>query len=215
MSTGSELQIKGIRLFESGKYAEAAETFASAVAAYQAEGNTQLAAEMRVNLGLAQRELGDFKTAVAEMQTGLAHFRAAGDRLHEAQTLGNMALAYSKAEDHEQAQTLYRDAARIFREIGQDDYYGETILALGDMQFRAGKLLEALATFEVGLDYVRNKNQRQKLMKQLLLLKNRISGEQRIAGTPKASEPVSDSRRRRRRGLFQRQSSRDDSADGD
>jgi tetratricopeptide (TPR) repeat protein len=117
-----------------------------------------------------------------------------------------MALAYSKAEDQEQAQTMYRAAARIFREIEEDEYYGETILALSDMQFRSGNLVEALATFEVGLEHIRNKNHRQKMLKQLLVLKNRLSGERRLEQASDNDEAVSDSRRRRRRGrgLFNR-----------
>lgn len=215
MSTGSELQIKATRLFEKGKYEEAATIFVEASAAYEKEGTGDLAAEMRVNLGLAQRELGDFEAAINEMQAGLAYFRETEDRLREAQTLGNMALAYSKAEDEEQAQTMYRDAARIFREIGEDEYYGETILALADMQFRSGNLMEALATFEVGLEHIRNKNHRQKMMKQLLVLKNRLSGERRQEQVSDGDEAVSDSRRRRRRrgrGLFGRNKESEDGA---
>lgn len=205
MSTGSELQIKATRLFEKGKYEDAAEVFNEALAAYEQEGTGDLAAEMRVNLGLAKRELGDFEAAISEMQAGLAYFKETEDRLREAQTLGNMALAYSKAEDEEQAQTMYREAAQIFREIDEDEYYGETVLALADMQFRSGHLMEALATFEVGLEHIRNKNHRQKMMKQLLVLKNRLSGERRQEQVKEGDEVVSDSRRRRRRrGLFGR-----------
>ena len=205
MSTGSELQIKATRLFEKGKYEDAAEVFAEALEAYQEEGTGELAAEMRVNLGLAKRELGDLEAAITEMQTGLAYFKETEDRLREAQTLGNMALAYAKAKDEEQAQTMYREAGRIFREIDEDEYYGETILALADMQFRSGNLLEALVTFEIGLEHVRNKNHRQKMMKQLLVLKNRLSGERRQEQVSDGDEAVSDSRRRRRRrGIFGR-----------
>lgn len=200
MSTGSELQTKGIRLFEGGKYDEAAAIFTEAIAAYQSENSPELSAEMQVNLGLTKREQGDFEGAVEMMQTGLAYFRENGIRLREAQALGNMALVYAKAGDHEQAQTMYREAAAIFRELGEDQFYGETILALGDMLFRAGKLQEALAIFEVGLERMKNKNQRQKVMKQLLVLKNRIMGEERRQQVNEAeNQGETDSHRRRRR----------------
>jgi tetratricopeptide (TPR) repeat protein len=214
MATGSELQIKATRLFEREKYDEAAEAFMEALAAYEAEENPHLAAEMRVNFGLAKRELGDFETAITEMQTGLEYFRQENDQLREAQTLGNMALAYSKADDHEQAETMYRMAANLFQEIGENEYYGETILALGDMQFRAGNLMAALTTFEMGLEHVRDTNHRQKIMKQLLLLKNRMLGERRAeTETDEESQeaaPMSDRRRRRRRGLRRRQDNDED-----
>ncbi len=207
MSKGQEFQTKATRLFESEKYEEAAETFTEAMNAYQEAGDEQLAIEMRVNLGLAKREMGDYEAAVTEMQAGLAYFRENGVRLREAQTLGNMALAYAKLDDQEQAQTMYREAASIFREIGEDEYYGETILALGDMLFRSGNLMEALGIFEVGLEHIRNKNHRQKLMKQLLVLKNRMAGERRQEQASDSEGTASESRRRRRRrGLFRKSS---------
>lgn len=203
MSTGPELQNKGIRLFEKGKFAESAELFVEAIETYGQEGDEKKVAEMRVNLGLAKREQGDYEAAIGEMQTGLAYFQEHQERLLEAQALGNMALTYLRAEDPEQAETMYREAARIFRELKENQFYGETIFALGDMLFRSGKLLEALAVFEIGLENVRDKSQRQKIMKNLLVLKNRIMGEERTTTQSSNDEPTSDLRRRR---LFSRKS---------
>jgi tetratricopeptide (TPR) repeat protein len=209
MSTGSELQLKGTRLFEKGSYEEAAAIFVQAIEAYRAESNLQLVAEMEVNVGLCKRETGQYEEAIKHMQTGLAYFEERGPRARKAQTLGNMALAYAKLEDTEQAQTLYREAASIFREIGEDEYYGETILALADMYFRAGDLMLAASTYEIGLDYIRNKNHRQKMLKQLMIVKNRMAGEKKQEEARDSSEVASDSRRRRRRGILGRKQETD------
>ncbi len=197
MSTGSELQSKGTRLFEKGKYQEAAGVFTEAIEAYRTEGNGQMAAEMQVNVGMCKRELEQYEDALKEMQTSLAYFEEHGPQIRKAQTMGNMALAYAKLGDTEQAQTMYREAGAIFRELGEDEQYGETILALADMYFRAGDLMLAVSTFEVGLEYVKNLNHRQKMIKQLGMLKARLTGEKK-AQESVSSEATTDSRRRRR-----------------
>lgn len=197
MSTGSELQSKGTRLFEKGKYQEAVGIFNEAAEAYRTEGNGQMAAEMQVNVGMCKRELEQYEDSLKEMQASLAYFDEHGPQIRKAQTMGNMALAYAKLGDTEQAQTMYREAGAFFREIGEDEQYGETILALADMYFRAGDLMLAVATFEVGLEYVKNLNHRQKMIKQLGMLKARLTGEKK-AQESVASEATTDSRRRRR-----------------
>lgn len=203
MSNGAELQAKAIRLFEEKKFAEAGPLFADAMRAYQEAGDEVLAAEMQVNLGLTKRELEAYEEAIELMQSGLALFRAKQNRLREAQTLGNMALAYAKLQDQEQAQAFYREAAAIFKDIGEDDSYGETILALGDLYFRGGEYMRAVALFEMGLEHIKNKNHRQKMLKQLLLMKNRMLGERKEKQkVTDGEETPSDSRRRRRRRLF-------------
>lgn len=197
MSTGSELQSKGTRLFEKGSFQEAVEVFAEAIAAYRSEDNAQMAAEMQVNVGMCKREMELYDDAVKEMQVSLAYFDEHGPQIRKAQTMGNMALAYAKLGDTEQAQTMYREAGSIFRELGEDEQYGETVLALADMYFRAGDMMLAAATYEVGLDYIKNLNHRQKMMRQLGMLKARLTGEKK-SQEGSAVEATTDSRRRRR-----------------
>jgi tetratricopeptide (TPR) repeat protein len=132
------------------------------------------------------------------MEEGLTVFREQEDKHREAQALGNLALAYSKQGNDEQATTLYREAAALFREAGDDDNYGETVLALADLQFKSGDLMQAVATFEAGLDHIRNPSQRQKMAKQLLVVKNRLLGQKKAeASSDDGEEPTSDRRRRR------------------
>lgn len=202
MSKASELQSRGVRLFERGKYDEALEHFEQAVAAFTEEGDAAMAAEMRVNIGLTYREQGKQEEAVEVMQESLAYFKESGDQMREAKTLGNMALIYAKIDEYDQAETMYREAAILFKELGEDQLYGETILALGDMQFRQGDFMGAVATFEMGLERIKNPNQRQKMLKQMLIMKNRVLGQQKAAEIEASGEedtPKSDRRRRRKK----------------
>jgi tetratricopeptide (TPR) repeat protein len=206
MSTGNELKIKGMRLFQEKHYDQAIETFREAVTAFEGEENADQVAEMQVNLGLSLRNAKQYEDAIEEMQKGLRYFQEHGDQHREAQALANAATAYAELDEKEQAETMYRTAAQIFRELGDDDSYGETILALADMQFHSGDYVLAVSTFEEGLKHIRNKNHRQKMMKQLLIAKNRMMGGNVDMAT-KDDTPSTDSRRRRRRrglGIFRR-----------
>lgn len=203
MSEAAQLQSRGIQLFERKKYEDALTIFNQAFEAFQAEGDEAMAAEMRVNIGLTLREMGQSEEAVETMRESLAHFKETGDQLREAKTLGNMALVYAKIDEHDQAETMYREAAIIFKELGEDQMYGDTIMALGDMQFRSGNIVGAVGTFEQAIGHIRNPNQRQKIMKSLLVVKNRMLGQQAIEDSDEDGSgddtPVSDRRRRRRR----------------
>lgn len=174
--SGKKLQAQGIHQFQADEFEAAVQTFRQAITAYEAENDPLGAAEQHVNLGLCYRALDQFEPALEAMQTGLAAFREHQDRFREAQALGNLALVYAKQDNSEQATTYYREAAAIFRELGEDEFYGQTILALADLQFRSGQLIQAAETFELGLQYIQNPNQRQKMMKQLMVVKNRMVG---------------------------------------
>ncbi|MBZ0306545.1 MAG: hypothetical protein K8I82_10805, partial [Anaerolineae bacterium] len=63
-------------------------------------------------------------------------------------------------------------------------------------------LMQAIGAYEAGLEAIRNPNQRQKMAKQLLVVKSRLMGEKRAEKTGDEGKTVSDRRRRRqlRRG---------------
>jgi len=50
------------------------------------------------------------------------------------------------------------------------------VMAIADLQLRSGKIMQAAATYEVGLEYVKQPNARQRLMKNLLSLRDKITG---------------------------------------
>jgi tetratricopeptide (TPR) repeat protein len=185
MPTADELKDQGIRQFMQQDFEQSVETFQQARAAYEEAGQAEMAAEQQVNLGLALHSLGQYDAALEQMQAALAVFRAANDSSRTAQALGNMARVYAKMGNSEQAITNYREASAMFMEIGDEDNYGQTVLAIADLQLRSGNLVQAAATYEVGLEYVKKLNARQKIMKGLLNVRNRIAGTGMPKGDPK------------------------------
>jgi tetratricopeptide (TPR) repeat protein len=128
--------------------------------------------------------MDDHEAALDQMNQALAVFTQINDDHRRAQVLGNMARVYAKLGNSEQALTNYREASAIFIDEGDEQNYGETVLAIADLQFRSGHMMQAAATYEVGLEYIKNPNARQKMMKKLLGVRNKISG----TGVPKPDE---------------------------
>ena len=186
MSTGAELQDQGTKLFMQREYESAADVFKKAQSAYQAEGKNDLAAEMEVNLGLVDRALGNFDNAIKLMTGARQTFVDLKDRSREAQVIGNLGGVYLAQGNSEQAVTLYREAADTFRDLKDEERYGQTLLAIADVQMRSGKLNQAMMTYEIALDSIGkdNLNFRQKVLKGLLDVKNRIAG----GGAPAATK---------------------------
>ncbi|MBN1562885.1 MAG: tetratricopeptide repeat protein [Anaerolineae bacterium] len=177
MPTGEELKNKGVEQFMQGDYEDAAETFKQAIAAYEDEGAGDMVAEMQVNLGLSLHSMGESEQALEQMNMAHAVFAQINDQSRTAQCLGNMARVYAKLGNTEQALTNYREASALFMQLGDEENYGQTVLAIADLQMRSGQLMKAAATFEVGLDYIKNPTGRQKMMKKLLGVRNKLTGQ--------------------------------------
>jgi tetratricopeptide (TPR) repeat protein len=190
MPTGDELKDKGVDQYMRGDLDEAVETFRAAIDAYEDAGAADMVAEMQVNLGLALHMLGQSEEALKQMNMAHQVFLQMGDQNRTAQALGNMARVYAKLGNTEQALTNYREASALFIELGDENNYGETVMAIADLQFRSGQLMTAAATAEVALEYIKNPNARQKVMKRMLAFRNKMTG----GGLPPASAGSDDER---------------------
>lgn len=176
MSQGQQLQAQGVKLFQQQDYEDASRIFQQAQEAYETEGKTDLAAEMMVNIGLVHRALGQNQQALEAMQAAIATFQDLQDVRRTAMTLGNMGGVYAALSDKEQAYNCYRQAADIFEELDETTLYGETLVAMGDLQVRDGNVMGGAATYEVGLDNLDDLSASQKVIKGLLGIRNRLTG---------------------------------------
>lgn len=176
MTTAKELQDRGTKLYMQRDYEAAAQLFQQALDAYKTESKPDMVAEMQVNIGLVHRALGENQQALDIMQLALHTFQEMQDELRTAQVLGNMGGVYSALGDKEQSYNCYRQAADIFQDLGEKEMYGETLLAMADLQVSERKFMQGAATYEVGLEQLSNLTGRQKLMKRLLGIRNRLTG---------------------------------------
>lgn len=176
MPTAQEFQDKGVKLFKQRDYEAAAQAFQQAKDAYAADGQEDMVAEMQVNIGLIHRSLGEHQQALESMQTALNTFAERNDALRTAKVLGNMGGVYVALGDKEQAYNAYRQAADVFQELGEKALYGETLIAMGDLQMRDGKVMAGASTYEAGLENLDNLSASQRVIKNLLGIRNKLTG---------------------------------------
>ena len=176
MTDPKDMQEQGVKLFKQHDYEAAARLFQQALEAYKAEGKEDMMAEMQVNIGLVHRALGEHQEALEVMKSALEVFQKLEDPLRAAQVLGNLGGVYAALKDQEQAYNCYREAADTFQELGEKDLYGETLLAMGDLQIRDRKITAGAATYQVGLEQLENLSGTQKVIKRLSGFINRLTG---------------------------------------
>ena len=176
MSQASDLQAQGVKQYQQKRYDEAAASFQQARAAYEAAAQPDMAAEMRVNLGLVLRALGKTQEALDEMGEAYLVFEGMADQKRQAIVLGNMGAAYKALGDKEQAYLCYRDAADMFNDVGEKSMYGETLLAMADLQMSERKVTAAAATYEAGLSEIGDLSASQKVIRNLISLRNKMLG---------------------------------------
>lgn len=176
MTTASELQDQGVKLFQQKDYEAASRVFHQAKDAYDAAKQPDMVAEMQVNIGLVHRLLGEHEQALDMMQQALEIFRISGDTRRAAMVLGNLGAVYLGLGDREQAYNCYRQAADIFQDLGEKKLYGETMIAMADLQVKERKLSAGAATYEVGLEQLDELSASQKVIKGLLGVRNKLIG---------------------------------------
>lgn len=176
MSQADTMKQQGVTLFDQHDYEAAARAFQQAKDAYDEAGDDDMVAEMKVNIGLVHRALGEMQQALELMQEALRHFQDNNDDLRTAQVLGNLGGVYQVLNDKEQAELSYRQAANIFDELGEDIMYSETLMAIGAMQVRDWKFFQGAATYQVALENRENLTGTQAIIKRLSTIIASFSG---------------------------------------
>lgn len=168
MSSPAELKDQGLAFYRAERYAEAADKFAEAARACEAEGDRGAAAEMRNNLCVARMAENQWDAALAAVEGTPDVFRALGDRLREAQALANLAAAHDGEGHVEQAATLYEQAIDLFGELGETENRAACFKKLGALQIKQGKQLQALASMHSGLNLSPKLSPKEKTLKGML-----------------------------------------------
>lgn len=176
MSQAETMKQQGVTLFEQHDYEAAARAFQQAKEAYAEANDDDMVAEMKVNIGLVHRALGEMQQALELMQQALRHFQDKSDNLRAAQVLGNLGGVYQALNDKEQAELSYRQAANIFNELGEERMYSDTLMALGALQVRDWKFFQGAATYQVALENRTDLTGTQSIIKRLSAFITNFSG---------------------------------------
>ena len=166
----SELQASALAHYQAGRFAEAATAFEQAAAAFRAEGNATMAAEMLNNLGVAHRAQKNYTAALPPIETALTEFRALNDRTRAAQALGNLGAVLLETGDLKRAGTVLNEALTLLDPETETDkaIRSEILRVLGEVRLKQGRYVDGIMNYEAGLRDVENRTPRQNWLLKLL-----------------------------------------------
>jgi tetratricopeptide (TPR) repeat protein len=138
--------------YRAGEFDRAAQGFSAASDHYQASGDPLHAAEMKNNLCVCLLQLDRADEALSVVRETPLIFHNANDMLQKARALGNRAMAKAALGQADEAESDYRSAADIFRNLGQEEDLQYTMQALSRIQLQQGRPMEALNAMQSVLD---------------------------------------------------------------
>ena len=87
--------------------------------------------------------VGSAAEAISDCENAKQGYAAGGDRNNEARTISDEAILYYQRGDLVHAELMFRDAAKVFREVGDTEGLAATSNNRGDIYLLQGKLDEA------------------------------------------------------------------------
>jgi len=152
MSVASRLHNSGVAAFRSQQYDEAGRILEQAYTAAQAERDSRKAGEILNDLGVIQRELGHMETAESTLDQAYQVFAELGDTKGQAQATGNLANVFEAQERYQEAADAYRQSAKMFEAIGENDLAMYSWQALSRLHMQQKNWLGAIASYEEGVE---------------------------------------------------------------
>ena len=168
MPNAAELKEQGLAFFRQEQLPEAAERFAQAASAFDAQGEPLQAAEAKNNLCVVRLAQQDWEGALAAVAGTPEVFAPAGDRLRQAQAIANLANAHDGAGQVGPAAEFYEQAIELFTELGETETRAACWKALSGVQLKQDKKFQAMASMQAGLKLAPKLSAREKTLKGLL-----------------------------------------------
>ena len=125
-------------------YREAIVRLEAALTIAERIGSDSYSTSVLMYLGLANQYLGYNSKALSHYQTALDGFRAMGDRLSEANILGNMGSIYANQGNNSEALNYYEQALTISRDMGNQEIEASILSHMGGVYSDLGNQSEAL-----------------------------------------------------------------------
>lgn len=172
--TPAQLTQEGKTAYEREEYEAAARAFEAAERGYAALGDALNAAEMANNRSVTLLQMGNAQASLDAVGNTPEVFAQAKDTRRHAMALGNKAAALAELGQREEAEKLYWECARLLNEIGETALRASVLQAISRLQMRSGRVMEAVASMQSGLEQVEKPSWIQKMLKKLLQIPNRM-----------------------------------------
>ena len=125
--------------------------FEQAAAAYRADGERALSAEMLNNLGVVYRAQKNYPAALTTIECALAEFRALADKPRAALALGNRGSVLLETGPLDRAAAALIESLDLLDPQTDKAARSEILRVLGEVRLKQGKLVEGLADYDAGL----------------------------------------------------------------
>ncbi len=175
-ASSDELERLALESYHSGLYEKSIELFSLAREHYLKDQDANKAAEIANNLCVVMLAAKQPQSALELVHDTPEYFLSQGDDNRAAQAYGNLASALEACGQTSAAEHAYHQAIGLFGKIGDSDNYSATLQALSRLQLRQGKPLDALSTFQSGLETMPKARARDRLLRQLLKWPFRLIG---------------------------------------
>jgi len=156
------------------KFLPAAESFQQAAEQYQANGKPLLAAEMRNNQSVALLVAKEPQKALDAVRGTSELFLEAGENTKAGMALANQATALMDLGQSEAALEVFTRAGDCFQSANEGDLYLQTMQSISSIQFKSRDVMGALFSMRRGLEGVEKPTWRQKLLKNLLSIPDKL-----------------------------------------
>ena len=152
----------GIAYYSLGDFQEAIEYYKGNLKISKEVGNKAEKGKAYCNLGIAYYSLGDFQKAIEYHERHLKISKEVGDRAGEGRAYGNLGSDYNSVGNFQKAVQCYENSVIAFDHIrrnliSNDEWkitlkstYDHINLRLWELQFKEGKVIEALLTADQG-----------------------------------------------------------------
>jgi tetratricopeptide (TPR) repeat protein len=165
---GSDLQKTALGYYQNGDFAKAAQAFTDAQAAYLAEGDKALAAEMQSNLGVVYRAQKDYAKALTTLEGAIADFRALDDKHRLALALGNLGSVLLESNDLTRAGDVLNESLGLLDPKADKTPRSEVLRILGEVRLKQGRYVDGMVNYEAGLRGIEQPSTQQSWLLRLL-----------------------------------------------
>jgi tetratricopeptide (TPR) repeat protein len=158
-------------VYQQADFAAAAEAFGRAAAAYAAQGDALMAAEMKNNQSVALLRVRAPSAALEAVQGTDEVFAKVEDFRRQGMALANLAAVLEALKRKDETLDAYRRSAEALEKAGEWDLRAEVMQFLAAHYLRRGKFYDAVLTMQSGLAGVKNPTPRQKFFKKFLFMR--------------------------------------------
>lgn len=145
-------RMRGLSLFQQGDLLGSLDALNNSRYLFESYGNKEDIAGVLMELGIAQRRLGNFDSAEKAYQDALERWQTSGNSMWQANVLNNLGFLQNLRGQYEQAAMSFERSLQHARLAAYPRVEGFTLISLGDLYRDLRALKEAQQTYQMAHD---------------------------------------------------------------